>query len=392
MILNRYRLKITGRDPKRLLKTLNKKKINLHKISLTDKCLIIDVSYQDYQKIKEIKTVLYKIEVIETFGLKRIESFILKYKIFIISIIIGSLLFLVLINMIFDIEIVTNDSKIKKLIVEELNTHGISKYKFVKSYKEIDKIKTDILKNNRDKLEWLEIERVGTKYIIKIEARKIKDLDTDNTPRDLVAKKNGIILELKVESGEVLKKVNDYVQKGDVIVSGKIMKDEEIKQLVKSKGRIYAETWYNIKVEEPVYYKEEHKTGRSNYVLELNFFDRFVKLFDFANYKSSKKTDILSISNPFLPIFFSIRKQEEVEITEEVNTVSNAIFLASLKAKDKLLETLGESDEILMQKSLKIIEEDSKIIVEVFFKVKEDITDYININQEDLENEQNVEW
>ena len=121
MILNRYRLKITGRDPKRLLKTLNKKKINLHKISLTDRCLIIDVSYIDYQKIKEIKTVLYKIEVIETFGIKKVESFVLRYKIFIFSLIVGVALFLVLINMIFDIEIITNDSKIKEMIVEELN-------------------------------------------------------------------------------------------------------------------------------------------------------------------------------------------------------------------------------------------------------------------------------
>lgn len=391
MILNRYRLKITGRDPKRLLKTLNKKKINLHKISLTDRCLIIDVSYIDYQKIKEIKTVLYKIEVIETFGIKKVEIFVLRYKIFIFSLIVGVALFLVLINMIFDIEIITNDSKIKEMIVEELNNHGISKYKFVKPYKKIESIKEEILKDNRDKLEWLEIERVGTKYIIKLEVRKVKNLDTDNTPRDLIAKKNGILLELKVESGEVLKKVNDYVQKGDVIVSGKIMKDEEIKQLVKSKGKIYAETWYNIKVEEPVYYKEERKTGKSNYVLELNFFDKSTKLFDFANYKKVKKTDIFSVKNPFLPIMFAIRKQEEVEVTEEVNTVSNAIFLASLKAKEKLLETLEKDDEILMQKSLKIIEEDSKIIVEVFFKVKENITDYININIEDLETEEKVE-
>lgn len=391
MILNRYRLRITGRDPKRLLKTLNKKKINLHKISLTDNCLIIDVSYLDYQKIKEIKTVIYKIEVIKTFGVKKVESFILKYKVFILSLVVGVILFLFLINMIFNIEIITNDSRIKEVIIEELNNHGISKYKFVKSYKEIEKIKAEILKDNRDKLEWLEIERVGTKYIVKLEIRKIKNLDTDNTPRDLVAKKNGIILELKVESGEVLKKVNDYVQKGDVIVSGKIMKDEEIKQLVKSKGKIYAETWYNIRVEEPVYYKEEHKTGNSNYILELNFFDKSQKLFDFARYKSSKKTDIFSLSNPFLPISFAVKKQEEVEITEEVNTVSNAIFLASLKAKEKLLETLEKDDEILMQKSLKIIEEDSKIIVEVFFKVKENITDYKNINLQDLKDEENVE-
>ena len=69
MILNRYRLKISGRDPKRFIKTLNKKKINLYKVDIdyNNSYLIIDVSYDDYEKIKEIKTVLYKIEIIDVF-------------------------------------------------------------------------------------------------------------------------------------------------------------------------------------------------------------------------------------------------------------------------------------------------------------------------------------
>lgn len=391
MILNRYRLKIVGKDPKRLLKSLNKKKINLYQVNMGNNYLIIDVSYEDYKKIKDIKTVLYEVEVLDVFGIKKVNELFHKYQIFIGCFLVGIFLFLVLINTIFEVEIITSDKDIKNLLLEELAINGISKYKFVKSYEEVEKIKANILKKNRDKIEWLEIERIGTKYTVKLELRKMKDLDLDDTPRDLIAKKNGIIKELKVESGEILRKVNDYVRKGDVIVSGKITKDDEIKKIVKAKGKIYAETWYNIIVEEPIYYKEERKTGKYNYVLEVQFLDNYYRFFDFSKFNTKKTTSVFSLDNCFLPISVGISKQEEMVVVEELNTVSNAIFLASLKAKEKLLDTLDEDAEILMQKSLKITEEDSKIIVEVFFKVKENITDYINISAGDINSSEKTE-
>lgn len=391
MILNRYRLKIVGKDPKRLLKSLNKKKINLYQVNMGNNYLIIDVSYEDYKKIKDIKTVLYEVEVLDVFGIKKVNELFHKYQIFIGCFLVGIFLFLVLINTIFEVEIITSDKDIKNLLLEELAINGISKYKFVKSYEEVEKIKANILKKNRDKIEWLEIERIGTKYTVKLELRKIKDLDLDDTPRDLIAKKNGIIKELKVESGEILRKVNDYVRKGDVIVSGKITKDDEIKKIVKAKGKIYAETWYNIIVEEPIYYKEEQKTGKYNYVLEVQFLDNYYRFFDFSKFKTKKTTSVFSLDNCSLPISVGISKQEEMVVVEELNTVSNAIFLASLKAKEKLLDTLDEDAEILMQKSLKITEEDSKIIIEVFFKVKENITDYINISVGDINSSEKTE-
>ena len=47
-----------------------------------------------------------------------------------------------------------------------------------------------------------------------------------------------------------------------------------------------------------------------------------------------------------------------------------------------ILQKIGEEDKILYEKSLKITEEDSKIVVVIFFKVKEDITDYQPIKEE----------
>ena len=52
-------------------------------------------------------------------------------------------------------------------------------------------------------------------------------------------------------------------------------------------------------------------------------------------------------------------------------------------AKEKLANDLKGDSKILFQKKLKLYEENSTIVIEVFFKVYEDITDYKNIVKED---------
>ena len=39
--------------------------------------------------------------------------------------------------------------------------------------------------------------------------------------------------------------------KGEVIISGNIMKGEKLAYQVKSNGHVYAETWYTVKIEVP---------------------------------------------------------------------------------------------------------------------------------------------
>ena len=70
----------------------------------------------------------------------------------------------ILSNMIFSVEVIHSNSKIIKLVTEELKDRGIKKYAFAKSYSEVEKIEKEILNNNKDNLEWLEIIRNGTKY------------------------------------------------------------------------------------------------------------------------------------------------------------------------------------------------------------------------------------
>lgn len=56
---------------------------------------------------------------------------------------------------------------------------------------------------------------------------------------------------------------NTYVNKGDVIISGAITKDEEVKKYVHAKGKVYAEVWYDVSIEFPLKYTEKKYTNNN---------------------------------------------------------------------------------------------------------------------------------
>ena len=130
--------------------------------------------------------------------------------------------------------------------------------------------------------------------------------------------------------------------------------------------------------------------GKSKKRLELTIFDKNIFLFDFNKYKTYQVEKKELLRNNILPVslnYATIYETNEISKNYDITNVSNeAIKLASNKLKQKL----GPKDKIISKKVLKKTERDSRIIVDVFFKVEEDITEeesIENIKIEDIEGE-----
>lgn len=373
-----YDIKISGKDVKRFVHNLHKMHIELLNIVFQKNSVIIKISEEDYKKILDIKTI-YEIEVVKVYGIAYLKHFIKKYWLFLVVLLFGFLMFLGLTNIIFEIEVVHNNKELRELILEELNKEGIHKHGFVVSYEKKEKMKTTILKKYQDQIEWLEIERQGTKYIIKVEERKKNQVIPNNTPQNIIAKKDGMIKKIVSSSGEILVKKDQYVKKGDILIGGTIHNKEEEMAKVRAEGKVYAETWYTVTVELPYHYHEEKKLDRYQKVIEIEWFRKSYHWFDFKKFKNSKEERIFELKNRLLPISISFVRQQEVEIIDKIYTKDNAMSTATEIAQKRLKDKLGDNIEILFEKNLKITEEDSKIIVVMFYKVYEDITDYQEI-------------
>lgn len=375
-----------------VLKLPNKKNINRllsYNVFFTkieyhhDNCLLY-VDANNYEKIiKYCRLYDIKLERIE--GRLKYQKLLLHYAIFIISIFFGIIFLYLLTYITFDIKIMTDKQELIKIIQNELDAANLVKYQFIKSYKEKEDIKRTILENYKDKFEWIEIDRIGTKYYISILERVINKEKLSNNYQNIVARKNAVIKEIRASSGEIIRKINDYVNKGDIIISGKIMKKDEIKNIVEAKGQVYGETWYNVTVKLPTKYVEKKNTGRSFHKISLNFFDKKWFLFKSQKYQTEEYIDKAILKSSFLPISLNNTLIKEVREETFFYTYQDALDIGLDLAQKKLLDSLKGNSKILYQKKLKLYEENSTIIIEVFFKVYEDITDYQTIIKEEGE-------
>ena len=378
---NRYRIKITGKDPKYFLRHLIVKKIKLYNIIEVHDGISLTVDEVDYAKILKMKT-SYNIKIINRFGVAKLRYLLLKYK-YILSFLFLTLgLMIILSHFIFFIDVIHSKEEIRELVENDLKEFGISKYRFRVSYAKKEEIRNKILEKEKDKIEWLEIDRIGTRYIVNVEERLIKDNKVDNEVRDIVAKKDAMILNIEAETGEIVRKKYEYVRKGDTIVSGTIKNKEDEVSKVKAEGKVYGEVWYSVTVELPKKYYEEKKTGKTSKALTLRIANKKISVPFSKDNKSYISEDSPILENNLIPIKLVLETKHEIEIIDKEYNMDNSSSEAIKLATKKLEDRLDEQSMILSKKVLKKTLKNSKIIVEIFFKVRENITDYKKISKE----------
>lgn len=373
-----YEVKIEGKDIRRFIQKLYRCNIYFEDIDIYDRVAYVKLTSENYKKLLDVKTI-YEIKLIRLKGFAKFVDIIKRNIVFFVGLVISYIYLLLLSNIIFSVDVIHSKAYIRELLYSELKSHGISKYNIVKSYKTKEKIEKEILSNNKDKLEWIEIERSGVKYIIKVEERIIKNPKEEEAPRDIVAKKDGIIMRLNASHGEIRKKINDYVKKGEVIISGAITKNDEVKNKITADGFVYAEVWYKTDVNMPYYYREEKLTGKSKTRLKFQFLNKKICILCFNKYKTYKEAETLLFNNKLLPIKLYISKDHETILNEHLYSPEDAVDAAIEASNKKLGKTLKKDEKILSSKVINTHEYENYINVEIFYKVYENITDYSEI-------------
>ena len=338
------------------------------------------VDENNYQKLLKYFNI-YNITLVKVTGLQKYKLLVKKYNIFIISNILGIMFLYLLSRMIFDIKIMTDKEDLIKIISNELDSYKLSKYYLTKSYNEKEQIKNKILNDYKDKIEWLEIDQKGNRYYVYV-LERIINKQSEFKKQHVIAKRNAIILEIKASSGQIVKKVNDYVNKGDIIISAFITKNDEVKDIIRADGKVYGETWYTVKVELPKLYNEIIYTGKNYSRISISLFGKKWFLFGKGKYSLEKVIDQKLFDHSLLPFTIYKSKIYEIKSNSVQYTYNKALEKGLLIAKEKLLDNLMKDSQILEEKKLKLYEENSKIKMEVFFKVYENITDYIEIEGE----------
>ena len=332
--------------------------------------ILIKTTKKDYKKIKKY-LVSYKTSIYSNSGFGKLKEILNKYVVFTISIILSIILLSLVNNIIFKVEVKSSNKNTKELLINELKKYNLGVMKLKKNHKDIEIIVKNILDNNKDTLEWLEIKYDGLIMIVNVTEKSKNNINNNHKYCDIVASTDAKIISMNLYRGIPLKEINDYVLKGDTLISGSITHNEEVKNIVCAEAEIYGEVWYKVHVEVPLEEERIEYTGKNRYNVSVkvngNDYDVFKSRIE--GHKEKEKTNLYTLNN----FEINLVKEKEYKINSYKLSNDEAYNKGIKEALEKIKLTLDENEEILLQKVLKKNVFNSTIVLDIFVVTKENI-------------------
>lgn len=353
-------LKIEINIEKFINKCINSK-INILDIEYHEKYALIRIDKRDYKRIKRL-SYYTKIDTIKYTGLAGVKRIIKKYLFDFLMIFLFIGIIYIQSNVIVKVTIKHENKVLKEKIDTLIKEKGIKHYTIVKSNKELNEISDLILSSNRDILDFISITRNGMTYTVSLEERIIKSETKDDTYCHIKSNKDAIVKKITTYKGISLIEKNQSVRKGDILISGDLILNEEIKNNVCADGIVIGESWYKINVSYPLEIQEEYYTDKHKYNLSIN--NRLLL---------KNKYELYKIDNKFKFLNIKIIDIKEKNIKTIKYTKEEAIKLAIKKAEKELSKEKDSNFKIIDEKVLKVNEFNSKIELELFLSVEENI-------------------
>lgn len=115
---------------------------------------------------------------------------------------------------------------------------------------DMQQLKSDLKKRLENEIAWMEVYQEGSRYHIQFTTKEFAHIEPLQR-NQLVAQKDGVIEHFELQHGNKLVAINDFVHKGDVLVSEVLTDSNQVDQDLYVKGKVFAYTWKEIHVEMP---------------------------------------------------------------------------------------------------------------------------------------------
>lgn len=358
---------ITTKSPHKTIKYLNKLNTNIYNIKYHKEGITLKTDQKSLNKIDKY----YHYKIIKEYGKKELANYLKQNLIQIIYLITILILIILFTKITLSIEVISENASLRSHITNELEKLNLNKYTLIKTNEEIKNIKEKILNNNKDILEWINIERIGMKYIINIEPKITKTKEEQNEYCNVISSKDAIITKVITHKGVELVEQNDSVKKDQILISGDITYNEETKKQVCASGIVYGTTWYTIDISIPTTKETIKKLDKTRYNIILKYNNKTKQLL------KDKYKDYIVKKKKIVNIFgIEIYIQKEIKIKKETTkyTEEELNILIDNKLNETLSHTLKGEYKIINRNTLKKYTNNSKIELEIFIVAEEQIS------------------
>ena len=186
-------------------------------------------------------------KLVSKIGVINFFELLINKPITLISLFLSIFLFINLASRVYKIELNGDYPYIESYVKEELKNEGINIYGYNIKEENINVIENKLKEKFNDELESLEIYKRGAKIVVNYKKRrKINDLIYNKG--SLYATKDGVIKSFDISKGNKQVKINDFVKKGDLLVSDMITNNNEENINIGTRGSVFALTYYFVEV------------------------------------------------------------------------------------------------------------------------------------------------
>lgn len=268
---------------------------------------------------------------------------------------------------VWDINVAGNESITTGEVRELLAAEGFSVGTYI-PHANTDRIENNILMNT-DRISWMSINIIGT--VAEVQIRELaapKTEDAALTPANLIAKKAGLVENVRILRGNVVANAGKYVEKGDLLVSGLYDSLQLGIRHVRAAGQVFARTTTEFYVEIPYDYEEKVYIGDEYCDKNLNFFDYSINILKNSG-KGEALYDKIDIVENFCfpdgketPFGLHTVKYLEYETVKMRRTPEEAENLAYFELSQKLAEA-AEDNTMLKKTVIPMVKEDSFVLM-----------------------------
>lgn len=275
------------------------------------------------------------------------------------------------------------DEYLARDILEQV---GVEPGKFKFQTEDVQTIKLKMMKELPN-ITWVGFEFKGTRAILKVVEKTLPELPEETGPRHLVANKKAIIYDIFVEEGQPQVKPFQFVQPGDILVSG-FIGTEEHPQIVSAKGKVWGEVWYESELSFPLRRVHSVLTGEEKKRYYLNIGPLSIPMWGFGEipfkeYVRDERDYVLSIKDWSSPISWKTEYLLASRQKEEMLSTAQAEQLGMSLSTKNMIQHLGQGAEIKEEKVLKKRIESGKVYMKMHYTVIEEIASEQYIIQRD---------
>lgn len=342
----------------RFLNMCRHKNIGFWKISETEQGFTANITREDFFQLKDIcRKTKTTVQISKRHGIRFLLFRYRRHSSFFIGIAAACIILYSCSLYVWDISFTGNYRYTHSSLCKYLAGQGVYSGMQIRSV-DCDSIET-ALRNDYPDITWVSAEISGTRLIVHIKENDgIKeDIQTDSTPRDIVATCSGVVTSMITRAGTPKVKPGDEVEKGQILVSGIVDVYNDAKEVVNQRP-VSADADIFVRVdipyEEHLPYLYEYKeyTGRKKTRWLFGIADREIEAG--VSWSSLKQADIVTDSRVlkltdsfYLPLRTGRKQYLEYDIKESRYTQEEAEDVLNQKLKIYLLDLIENKVQIL---------------------------------------------